>query len=336
MPNEPAYIVVIGASAGGLNALFEFVSHLSPDADAAYFIVLHLSTRSIGSYLAHRLQERTKLKSILAMDGLPIQKGYIYVAVPNHHLIMTDTEVKISAGPLENRWRPSIDVLFRSAATHFTNRVIGIILTGLLNDGTTGMSSIKRVGGKTIVQDPNEAEYPDMPISVLNAIEVDYCVQLSEMGKILKELTSKPVEVVNRDVPKDLKQESEIFETLKTDIKTQMEYGDTTPYSCPDCGGVLFLHKQDAITKFKCHIGHSYTTRDLLFRQTEEVEESLWYAIRSMEQRKNLLESLVAKYTRIGSTTMVTNFQKSLDDLQGHINNLKTIIAASLNFPEED
>ncbi|MFD1145285.1 chemotaxis protein CheB [Larkinella insperata] len=143
MKKEPQYIVVIGASAGGFTALIELISQLKPELDAAFFIVLHLSAKSISGFLAQKLQEHTKLKCILAMDGLPIQKGYVYVAVPNHHLIISREEVKLGHGPSENRWRPSIDLLFRSAAAHYSTRVIGVVLTGLLNDGTSGMGSIK-------------------------------------------------------------------------------------------------------------------------------------------------------------------------------------------------
>jgi len=334
MKHQPRYIVVIGASAGGFNALIELVSQLKPELDAAYFIVLHLSGSSISGFLAHKLQEHTKLKCILAMDELPIQKGYIYVAVPNHHLLLNRNEVKLGHGASENRWRPSIDMLFRSAAAHFSTRVIGIVLTGLLNDGTAGMSAIKRSGGIAIVQDPEEAEYPDMPFSVINALEVDHVVSVTEMGNLLEELTSvAPPE--EKDVPKDIVLEANITEKMNTSIDATQALGDKTVYTCPDCGGVLFEHGQEAILKFKCHIGHSFTTRDLIMHQSEETENSLWYAIRSLEQRRTLFETLAERYGRSGNKHMASDYTKRANEIKEHIENLKRIIGANLDQPAD-
>src|SRR4051812_1420804 len=173
---EPRFIIVAGASAGGLNALCEFVAQLQEDTDAAIFLVLHLSKVGIGTFLHNKLQQFTQLHCMLAQDNMPIKKGTVYIAPPDYHLIIKKGVMIISNGPQENRWRPSIDVLFRSAAAAYGERVIGVVLTGLLNDGSSGMAAIKKVGGSTIVQDPNEAEYPEMPLSVLSSIEVDYAV----------------------------------------------------------------------------------------------------------------------------------------------------------------
>jgi len=335
MKNEPKYIVVIGASAGGFTALSELVAQLDKDTDAAFFVVLHLSTKSISGYLAHRLQEFTDLKCLLAMDGLPIRKGHIYVAVPNQHLLVGAGEIHLSSGPTENRWRPSIDVLFRSAVANYSSRVIGVILTGLLNDGTSGMSSIKRVSGITVVQDPNEAEYPDMPMSVLQHIEVDFCVGLSEMGALIKRITMHKPDQAD-EVPHDIKVEEKVMGNMITTIDSAEEMGRLSHYTCPDCGGVLFLHEQDTITKLKCHIGHSYTIRDLLIKQVEEVEKSMWVAIRSLEQRKAMLQSLAAKYHKTGNNRTAKEYEERSGELDTHIETLKNVISASLQGSEEE
>jgi two-component system, chemotaxis family, protein-glutamate methylesterase/glutaminase len=334
MDRKPNYVVVAGASAGGFTALVELVSQLNPNSDAAYFIVLHLSAKSISGFLASKLQEHTTLKCVLAMDGMPIQKGYIYVAMPNHHLTMNKDEVRLGNGPTENRWRPSIDVLFRAAAAHFTSRAIGIVLTGLLNDGTAGMSAIKRCGGTTIVQDPNEAEYPDMPFSVLNAMEVDHVVSVTEMGGLITELTKVPPPEPT-EPPKDVRMDTELMEKMITRISTSEEYGRHTVYTCPDCGGVLFEHDDDAIVKFKCHTGHSYTVRDLIKKQAEETEDSLWYAIRSLEQRRALLDTLAERYSHKGNRFLATDYQKKVEEIESHIENLKKVIVANLDEPSE-
>lgn len=335
MKKEPGYIVVIGASAGGFTALTELVRQLDTDIDAAYFIVLHLSAKSISGYLAHRLQEFTDLKCLLAMDGLPVRRGHVYVAVPNQHLMVNENaEVRLANGPTENRWRPSIDVLFRAAAADYGNRVIGIVLTGLLNDGTAGMSGIKRSGGLTIVQDPNEAEYPDMPLSVLNAMEVDYCVSLAEMGNVIRRLTdSAPGE--NVQAPYDVKKEAEVMENNVTNIDAAESMGLVSHFTCPDCGGILFMHNDDVITKYKCHIGHSYTIRDLVLKQSEELEKSLWVAVRSLEQRKTMLQTLSEKYQKTGNHRTAREYSERSDELETHIAQLKSVIHASLRHPDD-
>jgi two-component system chemotaxis response regulator CheB len=335
MEQEPRYLVVIGASAGGFTVLDDLVSQLKPDTDAAYLVVLHLSTQSISGYLAHRLQQHTTLTCTLAEDGMPLRKGQVYVAVPNYHLLVTRNAVKLGYGPAENRWRPSIDLLFRSAAVHFTTRVIGIVLTGLLNDGTTGMSAIQHCGGTTIVQDPNEAEYPDMPLSVINSMEVDYVLPLSQIGTLLEETAGNAPEP-EQQPPPDLIKETAIAENLLTDVHTQESIGTQTPYTCPDCGGVLYQRDQDAITRFKCFTGHSFSMRDLLLKQGEEVEDSLWFAIRSLEQRRTLLESLSAKYTKTGNTRTAAEYQKRKEEIEQHINNLKNVLMANLKLPNEE
>lgn len=336
MSDNPKYIVAIGASAGGINSLIELVSNLKPEMDAAFFVVLHLSTKSISGYLAHRLQQHTSLTCVLAVDGATIQKGLIYVASPNHHLLVTgEGRIKLGHGARENRWRPSIDILFRSVAAHYNSRAVGIVLTGLLNDGTSGMSALTRSGGTTIVQDPNEAEYPDMPLSVLGAMEVDHCVTLSEMAAVLEEVfAKKPKSGVK--APDDVIAESEIAEKMSTGIPVQDKWGDLSPYSCPDCGGVLFRLDQDKILKFKCHTGHSYTERELIQGQSHQLEASLWMAIRSLEEQKNLLKTMADRYGKKGISTYGRDLTTRADELEPHISNLKNVLIANLDPPDGD
>ncbi|CAM3410190.1 chemotaxis protein CheB [Aequorivita lipolytica] len=233
----PKFIIVVGTSAGGMNALIELVSQLKENMDAAFFIVMHLSRTSISDFLVHRLQPHTSLKCEVAEDA-SIEKGHIYVAAPNQHLLVKKNKIILGRGPEENRWRPSIDVLFRSAAAAYSTRVIGIVLTGSLDDGTTGMLAIKRSGGTCMVQDPNEAEYPDMPLSVLNNMEVDYCMPLHQMGETIFEITqTNPEEIA---APQDVIIESEIAERVVVDYEHVKQIGEKSIYACPDCGGGLW------------------------------------------------------------------------------------------------
>ena len=157
--------------------------------DAAVFIVMHLSRTSISDFLFHKLGPLTGLKCEIAAEGASIEKGYISIAVPNLHLLVKKNKIILGRGPEENRWRPSIDILFRSAAAAYSSRTIGVGLTGLLDDGTSGMHTIKRSGGTCIVQDPNWAEFPHMPLSVLNNMHVDYSIVLADMGEVIESIT---------------------------------------------------------------------------------------------------------------------------------------------------
>ncbi len=230
-------LIVIGASAGGLNALTELVAQLPPDGHLAVFIVLHLSKKGLGSFLVHRLQGNTTYKCRLAQGDEPIETQTIYIAPPDCHLLVkADGHVLIGNGPTENRWRPCIDVLFRSAAVAYGPLVTGIILTGMMNDGVSGMLAIRKSGGTTIVQDPNEAEYPDMPMAVLDNLEVDYCLPLREMGHVLTTIDQAPFPepVV---IPQELLAEAQIAENVAVGIEYPRSIGEKSLFTCPDCGG---------------------------------------------------------------------------------------------------
>lgn len=332
-PEEPDHIVVIGSSAGGLNALHELVSQFNPEWDAAFLIVLHLSRKGISDFLVHRLQQQTPLHCLKASEGKRIERGNIYVAIPNHHLLVSSGKIKLGHGPEENRWRPSIDVLFRSAAAGYDSRVTAILLTGLLDDGTSGMGAIKRAGGTLIVQDPNEAEYPDMPLSVLNSMEVNYCLSLSEMGNALEEIF-RTKEFSNGPIPQDVIAEAEIAERMATGIDVVSKIGEQSVYSCPDCGGVLFRVGEGKINRYRCHIGHTYSEADLVIKQEETLDATLWVALRMMEERKNLLLRMESQARSKGLLRFATQHLEKANDLETHIARLKEMLKITNN--EED
>jgi two-component system chemotaxis response regulator CheB len=325
MGDGPSYVVVIGASAGGLGAIRDLVRRFSPDLDACYFVVLHLSETSVSTYLVSKIQDRTPLTCLMAEDGLDLSRNHIYVAPPGRHLMVSRNRVTLSDGAKENRWRPSIDVLFRSAAANYSNRVIGIVLTGLLDDGTAGASAIRRSGGTVIVQDPEEAEYPDMPLSVMAHLKVDHVLKLSEIPDVIAQIINSKDPKERVIPPEDIRAQVEIEEKLITSIAEAEKHGPPSPYTCPDCGGVLYEHNHDAIMRFKCHTGHSFTVRDLLSKQAEEFEQSLWYAIRSLEQKKNLYNSLSTKYSS-GLPYLSDDYKKSEEEIEGHITTLKDLL----------
>lgn len=327
--NSPKFIIAAGASAGGMGALSEFVSQLKTGMDVAVFIVMHLSRTSISDFLIHHLQPFTPLHCALATEGAAIKKDHIYIAPPNAHLLVKKGRIILGQGPEENRWRPSIDVLFRSAAAAYNTRAIGVILTGLLNDGTTGMLAIKRSGGTCIVQDPNEAEYADMPLSVLNSMEVDYCVPLADMGAIIAGIVQTTPE--DKPAPDDVILESEIAERVVVDYTNVAKLGDKSIYACPDCGGGLWTIKkgsegQGKFDRYRCHIGHSYSEQDLVIKQAEIFETTLWTALRIMEERRNLLKKLENDHNKKGLSTVAKSYKEKADGLQKHVDKMKEIL----------
>lgn len=327
---EPTYIVTIGASAGGLTAISELMSQVKQDINAAFLVVMHLSRKGISDFLLHRIQQFCKLQCHVAAEGMLLEQGHVYIAPPNYHLLVKDDKLKLGHGPEENRWRPSIDVLFRSAAAQYNGRTIGVVLTGLLDDGTIGMLAIKKCGGRCIVQDPNEAEYPDMPLSVLNNMEVDHCLSIQEMGKVLTDMTyhHKPVET---SIPPEIKAEAEIAERVAAGIQSMNTLGEDSVYSCPDCGGHLWKITDNKMDRYRCHVGHSYSERDLNIKQAEEVEATLWIALRIMEERKNLLKKMENDTRNRGYARIASDHEQRRDELQGHIDHLRALLVATQN-----
>lgn len=330
--STPKFVIVVGASAGGMNALSEFVGQLKTGMDAAVFIVMHLSRTSISDFLYHKLNPLTGLQCEIATEGAAIQKNHIYIALPNLHLLVKKNKIILGRGPEENRWRPSIDVLFRSAAAAYNTRTIGVVLTGLLDDGTTGMLAIKRSGGTCIVQDPNEAEYPDMPLSVINNMEVDYCIGLSDMREVLESITKSIPE--EKPAPDDVIIESEIAERVVVDYDNVKQLGEKSIYACPDCGGGLWdiTKKGDEggkVVRYRCHIGHSYSEKDLVLKQGEIFESTLWTALRIMEERKTLLKKMENDNSKSGFTKAAKEYKDKADNIQGHVDKMKEVLFAS-------
>ena len=287
----PKNIITIGASAGGLEAVTRLVKTFRSDIDAAIFIVIHLSTISRADVISEIIQNDTTLNCVIPYDQQEIENRTIYLAPTDHHMLLEKGYIRITKGSTENHYRPSIDVLFRSAATSYTACVTGIVLTGLLDDGTSGMNAIKRCGGTCIVQAPEDAAFPDMPNSVLKNINVDYSVPITGMADILDNLYSQAA-CQELEVPADIKLETEIAKRVTTNVSDLSQLGDFTPFTCPDCGGAMVKVDSDTVTRYRCYTGHAFTEKFLETEQLKRIEESLWVSIRMMEERKNLLLSM--------------------------------------------
>jgi two-component system chemotaxis response regulator CheB len=290
MASKGRNIIVIGTSAGGLEALDALIGQLPTSLPASIFVVQHMAPENSAEALLHRLSRHRAFGCKLAKDGESLKPGRIYIAPPDNHLLVKKDKVLVTKGARENRSRPSIDPLFRSAAVTHTSRVIGVLLTGMLDDGTAGLIAIKKCGGITVVQDPKDAAYPGMPQSALNNLKVDYCVPISEMGRLLETLTQERPSK-SKPIPRGVRREAEIAERVLSDVAEVNALGEQVPYNCPNCGGVLWEMDSPDVSRYRCHTGHSFTVPALLESQSEKIEETLWISLRMFEERKNLLNS---------------------------------------------
>ena len=277
-------IIVIGASAGGLEALRALVGGLPKDFSASLFIVLHTSPEAPG-LLAGILDRSGPLPAVKAKDKERIRPGNIYVAPPDHHLVIEPGLVRVTQGPKENRFRPAIDPLFRSAAQVYGPRTVGVILSGYQDDGTAGLITIKQLGGTAIVQDPRDALVPYMPESALAHVNVDYCVSLEEIAPLLLRLATVAVEDEGEfQVPKEVQIEVNIAKEQSAIDAGVLTLGQPSNYACPECHGVLLQVKDDKLFRFRCHTGHAYSIESLMADITEKMEDALWNTIRAFEE----------------------------------------------------
>jgi two-component system chemotaxis response regulator CheB len=293
-------IIVIGASAGGVEALTTLVRDLPPDLPAAVFVVHHVP--ATGTSILPQLLERAgPLSASHARHDEPIRQGRIYVAPADQHMLLQDGHIRLTRGPRENLSRPAVDPLFRSAALEYRSRVIGVILTGALDDGTVGLVSIAHAGGLTIVQDPDEALFSSMPASALRHVAVDHILPLNDIAPMLTRLVwesaTEAGAVDMDDHPAALKSKDHM-DTLKIASEPDTARSDApSSYGCPDCGGVLQEIHDGSLTRFRCRIGHAFSAESLLAAQSAQWEGALWAALRALEEKQSLAQRLEKRAT---------------------------------------
>jgi two-component system, chemotaxis family, protein-glutamate methylesterase/glutaminase len=287
-------IIVVGGSAGGVEALKSLVEGLPSDLPAAVFAVIHIPASSAGR-LPEILQRRANVRVTWAKDDELIVRGHVYIAPPDRHLVVEDGHVRLTRAPKENHSRPAIDPLFRSAALTYGPRVIGVVLSGRLDDGTAGLWAVKQRGGTTVVQDPGDAAQPDMPRNALEHTAADHVVPCAQLGPLLSRLVAERAHDFDPPVSPALALEVKIAMEANALRHGVMSLGPTTPYTCPDCHGVLLRVDQGGIPRFRCHTGHAYALDSLLSAMTESVESALWSALRSVEESILLLREAAVR-----------------------------------------
>lgn len=290
-------IIVIGTSSGGIDALKGLVAGLPRDFGATLFVTLHVAPYSLG-ILPEILERSGPLPASNARDMEQIEPGRIYVAPPDRHLLVEPSGiVRVTRGPRENRFRPAVDPLFRSAAYAFGPRVVGVILTGWLDDGTAGLWAVKERGGVAVVQHPDDCFAPAMPLNAIKHVEVDHIVPLKDIAPLLVRLAeTRAAEEGGRPVSEEMEIEVKIARedgALESGI---MKWGEPSVYACPECHGVLLQLKEGGNVRFRCHTGHAYSVDSLLAEFTEKTEESLWSAIRAIEEGVLLMRDLAKHF----------------------------------------
>ncbi|MGI8586985.1 MAG: chemotaxis protein CheB [Chloroflexia bacterium] len=308
-------IIVMGASAGGVEALITLVQGLPADLPAAVFVVLHMPAHS-PSALAAILTRHGPLPAVAATDHLTIQPGHIYVAPPDHHLLLDPGWVRVGRGPKENMHRPAIDPLFRSAARSYGARVIGVVLSGLLDDGTSGLKAIKERGGLAVVQDPQDALYPSMPLSAIAHVAVDYVEPSRGMPVLLARLAQEAGAEGTGAMTDHLDIEVAIAQNDLSDPALLDTIGTASHYACPDCHGTLWQIADGDLVRFRCRVGHAYTADSMVSVHTASVENALYAALRALEESASLTRQLARNAAQRGLAHTIARLEQKATETE--------------------
>lgn len=325
-------IVVIGSSAGGIEALSKLFSSLPHDTSASFLVVQHLSPHS-ASELDRILQRCTQMHVAFAQDRQILMPDTVYVAPPDRHLMIEGNQVRITRGPKECRARPAVDVLFRSAALAFGPRVIGVVLTGALDDGTAGLWQIKDMKGLAFVQDPDEAHYSSMPVSAIEHVKVDHVGTIDTLVLEIVKMLAIEVPLSESDATsKRLKIETLIALEGNGLTAGVMSLGQVSKYTCPECHGVLVEIEEGDGVRFRCHTGHAYSPQSLLAEVNDSIDKGLWDAIRAIEERILLLRQRADMADEAGKPEIASRLRTQADRAAEKYQPLRSLVLDSSFF----
>ena len=318
-------IIVIGASSGGIQALTTIAAALPAGLEAPVCVVVHTSPQSPG--LLDRILSRAgPLNAVTAEPGIRLSAGTIYVAPPDHHLLVEPGTLTLSKGPKENRFRPAIDPLFRSAAQVYGPAAIGVILTGNLDDGTSGLWVLKQLGGIAIAQDPADALFPSMPRSAIRHVAVDFVVPAREIGQVIQRLMVTPVAASAASAGPMLDVEVQIARGENA-VSAGLEHvGELSPFACPECHGVLLRLKGSQPMRFRCHTGHAYSATSLVAAVNEAIEDALWTSVRALEEGGRLMGHIAEHLRAEPSSGEASHYDEQADEAHRQSESVRDVV----------
>jgi two-component system chemotaxis response regulator CheB len=325
-------IVVVGGSAGALDSLVKLLRNLPQGFPAAILVAVHTAPENTG-HLSMILARAGKLPAETATDGSVIQVGRVYVAPPDHHLLVKDGTLRVTRGPRENGFRPALDPLYRTAAAAYGSGVIAIILSGGGDDGILGLSMVKRRGGTIIVQDPDEAAAPSMPSRAIHAIEVDHTLRAEDMASIVSglvrqaagEAPSPPLRAVGADVA----------EAGTDALDSGLLPGPPTAFTCPQCSGALWEVRDGDLVRYQCHVGHAFSPDSLAAGQADDLEQALWTALRTLEESSTLRRRMAQHAREHGMNAIAEAYEEHALDSESRAKLLRRVITAPADVKVE-
>lgn len=327
-------IVVVAASAGGLEPLHTMLQGLPADLPAALFVVLHVPATG-GGVLPQILDRAGPLPAAAAIDREPIQRGRVYVAPPDRHLLIVKDDVRLSSGPRQNGVRPAADPLFRSAALHAGPRVTAVVLSGTLDDAALGSATVERLGGRVVVQDPEDAHYDSMPRSAIAVTERPAVVPAAALAEQVSRLVTLEADLPLASAPQpDEELTAEIGGLLTGSAETGPRSRADSNLTCPECGGPLYAWRNERAETFDCLVGHRWSPQSLIEGHSASVERALWLAIRSLEERGRLTAALADRARERGHVLSARQFdtaaeeaRRSADVLREAVNGMTAEVA---------
>ena len=320
-------IIVIGGSAGSHAALKQIMSDLPGDLRASLFVATHVPTGSAG-YLADVLASAGPMPVSRAVDGQPVECGRVYAAVPDRHLLLVDGIMRLGDGPRENMTRPAIDPLFRSAALAYGSRVVGVVLSGMLNDGASGAYAIKQCGGTVLVQHPLDAQSDQMPLATLETVETDQVAPAGKLGSLIAEIATKDAGQ-SPQPPDNLALEVEIAAGARLGSAALRHIAKPSPLSCPNCNGVLSEVCGEHPLRYRCQIGHALTA-EVLESGIDSVTEAMRIALRIMEERVTLVTRMAQDARQTGRTAVAELYEARAVEYSRYASVLREAAVASM------
>ena len=322
---DDGHILVVGASAGGIEPLTDLVAGLPADLAATVLVVVHQPADD--TRLHQVLDRESPLRVKPAEDGEPLRPGTVLLAPPGRHLVVTSDAVSLSSGPRENGWRPAIDVLFRSAAVEHGPRVIGVILSGALDDGAAGMVAIRLRGGVGIVQDPGEALHSSMPQAAIDAAYVDHVLPAAKIPDLVLDLIGGQLPLTEMGpVPEPMATEVDMAARPRSSVDMPEHPGEPSAFVCPDCSGPLFEIDEGRLTRYRCRVGHAWSPLSLAAQQSAVTENALWTAAETLEEKAALRERLGRRAHEAGHHHAAQHYRRTAELARENARQIRRVI----------